>query len=107
MTEGRKRGTPPSKEQVRAELLRLADLIRRLDDEDTLDEGLPLLMRRLGDLRQLLFEYEVRTTERLLPIEDPVERASRRIIREARKRDQEKGDDWGTGWTPPEAGDVG
>ena len=104
MTEGRNQGTPPSKEQVRAALLRFADLIRRLDDDEQLHQSLPFLMGRMGDLRQLLFDYEVRTTERLLPIEDPVERASRRIVREARDLKQGKRDDWDTGWTPPASG---
>ena len=103
MIEGRKRETPPSEEQVRAALLGFAELIRRLDDVGQLHRELPFLMGRLGDLRHLPFDYEVRTTERLLPIEDPAERASRRIVREARER--ERGKDWDTGWTPPESGE--
>ncbi len=43
----------------------------------------------------MLFEYEVRVTERLLPIEDPIERESRRIVREARESEDEAGRDWG------------
>jgi hypothetical protein len=33
-------------------------------------------------------------TERLLPIEDPVERDSRRIVREARAHEEDVADEW-------------
>lgn len=94
--------TPPSEDQVRSALLRFADLIRRLEEEGQLLRSLPFLMGRLGDLRRLVFEYEVRTTERLLPIEDPTERESRRIVREALEREREQNEDWGADWSPPE-----
>ena len=87
---------------MRSAFLRFADLIRRLDDEGHLLRNLPFLMGRLGDLRRLLFDYEVRTTERLLPIEDPDEREARRIVREALEREEEQREDWDTGWSPPE-----
>ena len=73
---------PPSEERVRLELVLFADLIERLERESRLTEALPFVLERLGDLRRLLFDYEVRGTERLLPIEDPLEREARRIIRE-------------------------
>ena len=73
---------PPSEERVRLELVLFADLVLRLEKEDRLAEALPFVLRRLGDLRRLLFDYEVRATERLLPIEDPNEREARRIVRE-------------------------
>lgn len=94
MTEPEPKRTPPTAAQVRAALLAFADLVRRLDEDDRLLRTLPLVMGRLGDLRHMLFEYEVRVTERLLPTDDPVERESRRIVREARERDQDAPDEW-------------
>jgi hypothetical protein len=87
---------PPSEERVRLELVLFADLILRLEKESGLAESLPFVLERLGDLRRLLFDYEVRGTERLLPIEDPLEREARRIIREveeSRRRMLEEWDD--------------
>lgn len=104
MAEGRSEG-PPSEEQVRAALLRFAGLVRRLDEEGQLLRGLPFLLGRLGDLRRLLFDYEVRSTERLLPIEDPDEREARRIVREALEREREQLEEWDTEWRPPESED--
>ncbi len=91
-TERRKK--PPTEAQVRAALVAFADMIRRFDADGHLFRNLPLLMGRLGDLRHLLFEYEVRVTERLLPSDDPVERHSRRVVREAIDAEQEAADDW-------------
>lgn len=85
---------PPDAETVRAHLLHLANLIRRLEEEGALLRAIPLLLRRLGDLRRTLFDYEVRVTERLLPIEDPVERDSRRIVREARAHEEDLAEEW-------------
>lgn len=87
---------PPSEERVRLELVLFADLVLRLEKEGRLAEALPFVLERLGDLRRLLFDYEVRGTERLLPIEDPLEREARRIIREveeSRRRMLEEWDD--------------
>jgi hypothetical protein len=87
---------PPSEERVRLELVLFADLVLLLEKEDRLAEALPFVLDRLGDLRRLLFDYEVRGTERLLPIEDPLEREARRIIREveeSRRRMLEEWDD--------------
>jgi hypothetical protein len=70
----KRRAGPPSEDRVRLELVLFADLIQRLENENRLTEALPFVLRRLGDLRRLLFDYEVRATERLLPIEDPDER---------------------------------
>jgi hypothetical protein len=79
----------PNEDRVRRALLAFAELVRRLERDGRLVRSTPLLLGRLGDLRRLLFDYEVRFTERLLPIEDPVERESRRIVREARERERE------------------
>lgn len=93
-------GQTPEERDVRRALLRFAELVERLDREGDLMDTLPFLMGRMGDLRQLLFDYEVRFTERLLPVEDPVERESRRIVREARERFREAPREWDLEWRP-------
>lgn len=98
--EDQRRPGPPSEDRVRLELVLFADLIQRLEKENRLAEALPFILSRLGDLRRLLFDYEVRATERLLPIEDPNEREARRIIREVEDRQRQMRDEWGDGWTP-------
>ena len=103
--EGRDPG-PPSAERVRLELVLFADLILRLEKENRLTDALPFVLRRLGDLRQLLFDYEVRATERLLPVEDPHEREARRVIREVEERAKEMTDGWGEPWTPDGEGEL-
>lgn len=102
----KKRG-PPDADTVRAQLLHLANLIRRLEEEGALLRAIPLLLRRLGDMRRTLFDYEVRVTERLLPIEDPVERDSRRIVREALAQDEEIADEWRGAPDDPDADSAG
>ena len=97
----RERGDgPPSEERVRLELVLFAELVQRLERENRLAEAIPFLLRRLGDLRRLLFDYEVRATERLLPIEDPHERAARRLLREMEDRRSKMIDEWGESWAP-------
>ena len=96
----KQRAGPPSEERVRLELVLFADLILRLEKENRLTEALPFVLSRLGDLRRLLFDYEVRATERLLPIEDPHEREARRLIREIEERQREVIEEWGEPWTP-------
>ena len=105
MSESDQRGKPPSEDQVRLALVSFAALIRRLDDDGKLLQGIPFLMRRIGDLRQVLFDYEVRSTERLLPIKDPGEREARRLLRELEERKREMMEEWEVGWTPPEGDD--
>lgn len=94
----------PSAEQVRRALLAFGELIQRLEEEGRLLEAVPLLLQRLGDLRRIIFDYEVRATERLMPVEDPVERESRRVVREAIERYEEMIEKLGDGWAPPEEG---
>lgn len=95
----------PDEEKVRRVLLNFAQLVQRLDDEGRLLRALPLLLTRLGDVRALLFDYEVRHTERLMPVEDPEEREARRIVREARERMEELADEWDDeGWEPDDGG---
>jgi hypothetical protein len=98
MAEDPGRARPPDADTVRAALLHFANLIRRLEEEGALLRAIPLLLRRLGDLRQVLFDYEVRVTERLLPIEDPVERESRRVVRDASSREDELAEEWKRGF---------
>lgn len=98
--EGARDG-PPSADRVRLELVLFAELIQRLENENSLLKAVPFLLTRLGDIRRVLFDYEVRGTERLLPIEDPHEREARRILREIEERRQEMMEEWGEGWTPP------
>ena len=91
----------PSADQVRRALLAFGELVQRLEEEGRLLEAVPLLLQRLGDLRRIIFDYEVRATERLMPVEDPVERESRRVVREAMERYEEMIEEFGDGWTPP------
>jgi hypothetical protein len=98
MAEDPGRARPPDAATVRAALLHFANLIKRLEEEGALLRAIPLLLRRLGDLRQVLFDYEVRVTERLLPIEDPVERESRRVVRDASSREDELAEEWKRGF---------
>ena len=74
-------------EQLRRNVLRLAQLIRKLDEEGRLLEASPRLIRYMGNLRAQLFEYEVRHTGRLLPRPDvPEVLEAKRIIEEAARR---------------------
>jgi len=93
-------GGPPSEDRVRLELVLFAELIQRLEREGRLAEALPFVLSRLGDLRRLLFDYEVRATQRLLPIEDPHERAARQLLRELEERARRLSEEWDTPWTP-------
>lgn len=96
-----RRDGPPSEDRVRLELVLFADLIQRLEESGSLLKAVPFLLSRLGDIRRVLFDYEVRGTERLLPIEDPREREARRILREVEERKREMLEEWGDSWTPP------
>jgi hypothetical protein len=102
-----RRSGPPSEERVRLELVLFAELIQRLERESRLAEALPFVLRRLGDLRRLLFDYEVRATERLLPIEDTHERAARQLLREMEERRRELEREWGETWRPDGAEGAG
>lgn len=104
MGDDEARRRPPEDSDVVRGLSRFAELIRRLEEEERTLDAVPLLLKRLGDLRVLLFSYEVRTTERLLPVEDPDERESRRIVREALERKRRMIDEWGSGEWSEEGG---
>lgn len=89
-------------EDLRRSLVRVARLILRLEEEGTLLREAPRMQKLLGDLRQRLFAYEVRSTAKLGPKsdaeetgteededqDDPLLRISRRIVEEARKREE-------------------
>ncbi len=64
--------------QLRAMLRHLAERITALDAEDRLLDEVPALLKALGDLRNELFRYEVRTT-----FDSPESAEHRRIVEEA------------------------
>jgi len=96
------RSGPPSEDRVRLELILFAEFIQTLAEEDRLLDAVPFLLGRLGELRRVLFDYEVRGTERLLPIEDPDEREARRLLRKIEESKREMLEELGKGWAPPE-----
>lgn len=89
-------------ESLRQNLLRLARLIRKLDQQGRLLESSPELIRLMGNLRSKLFDYEVRHTGRLLPqpSEPPEVKEAQRIIEEAVRALEEAEQQWGRGWSP-------
>lgn len=95
--------TPPTEDRVRVDLLLFAELVRELDERGLLMTSLPTLLGRLSELRRLLFDFEVRSSERLLPVEDPQERESRRILQELEERKEEMIEEWGDRWSPEDA----
>lgn len=88
--------------RLRADLLHLAALIRRLDRRGELLDSVPRLIKLMGDMRQKLFAYEVRAAEHLRPRppEGDVLGESERVIREAREREREMLAEWERPWTP-------
>lgn len=89
-------------EQARAELLRFAELIQRMDREQILLRSSPRILKLLGELRQMLFAFEIRGARHLggkdLPGPqggpaqaelDPDEAASLRVVEEAMQRERE------------------
>ncbi len=90
-------------DRLRRDIVRLATLIRRLEQEGKLLDEIPRLLKILGDLRQKMFAYEIRSVEKLIPKDEAQSREleeSRRIVREALKREKEKLAEWETLWTP-------
>lgn len=91
---------PP--EELRERLVRFGRLILRLEEEGELLEKAPQVLKIIGDLRQMLFAYEVRCTARLGPErseaegeeqrtaeEDPSLLESLRVVEEALEREKE------------------
>lgn len=90
-------------EQLRKDLLLLATLIRKLQDEGRLLEEIPRLMSIFGDLRQKMFAYEIRAVEELIPQDEEESKQieeSRRIVHEALKSEQARLKEWETLWSP-------
>jgi hypothetical protein len=67
-------------ERLVALLRALAARIQELDRAGTLLDGVPELLRRMGDARSELFHYEVRCT-----YDTPEVKESRRIVEEAQR----------------------
>lgn len=94
-------------EKLRAELLRFAELVQRMDREDLLLRSSPRILKMLGELRQMLFAYEIRGARHLggkdLPgpqdqageSESPagIDPASLRVVQDALKREKELQDE--------------
>jgi hypothetical protein len=90
-------------EKLRSELLRFAELIQRMDRDELLLRSSPRILKMLGELRQMLFAYEIRGARHLggkdLPgppdlaggSEGPagVDPGSWRVVQEALKREKE------------------
>lgn len=99
-------------EVLRADLVRFARLLLRLDREGALLDRSVEIQETLGELRQKLFAWEVRATTRLLPpspptparewtaehdaddLVDPSLMDSLRIVREALEREEELREEW-------------
>lgn len=108
-------------EELRRQLVRVAKLIQRLDEEDELLRAAPRLQKLLGDLRQRLFAYEVRCAANLGPedepkeeetgpldeVDDPLLKESLRVVREAMERQEELRDELEFGDEPPEEEEEG
>lgn len=92
-------------DHLRADLVRFAELILRLEKNNLLLRSAPEVQRLIGDLRQKLFAFEVRSTTdfpNLAPQveeedEDPMIRESLRVVKEAMDRQREIFDEWGGG----------
>lgn len=93
-------------EELREQLLRFARLIRAMEKRNVLLEKTPSLLRLLGELRRMIFAYEVRVTRNLAPrapdeaseapsVAEPTSLVdeSVRIVREALERERELQDE--------------
>ncbi|HXF95963.1 MAG TPA: hypothetical protein VNI61_07650 [Gemmatimonadales bacterium] len=74
---------PERAERLVALLRGLAERIQQLDREGRLLEATPELLKQLGTVRSELFHYEVRLT-----YDTPEVAESRRIVEEARRREE-------------------
>ena len=91
MADRRERVDP---EELREDLLELADVIRRLDEHDELLMATPELIKILGNLRSQLFEYEVRHTGRFLGGDPPEVAEAQRIVMDAARKLEEEDEEW-------------
>jgi hypothetical protein len=84
-----------SEDQLREELVSFARLILLLDRKDALLDRSASVLRLLGDLRRMLFAWEVRVTDRDSPTQArrpgalAPDEPSARIVREALEREEE------------------
>jgi hypothetical protein len=89
-------------EQLRAELLRFAELIQRMDRDQLLLRASPRILKLLGELRQMVFAFEIRAARHLGGKDLPgsvgpaagepapaLDQESLRIVREALEREKE------------------
>lgn len=88
--------------KLRQDLLNLADAILRLDEEGTLLDATPELIRIFGDLRSALFEYEVRFTDHFFDDyeELPEVLEAQRIVNEYARQIEEDERGWWRRWSP-------
>jgi hypothetical protein len=108
-------------EQLRAELLRFAELIQRMDRDQLLLRASPRILKLLGELRQMLFAFEIRAARHLggkdlpgsaepagdeaPPPDRPyLDHESLRIVREALEREKELQDELERRLLDPEEG---
>ena len=91
MADRRERVDP---EDLREDLLELAEVIRRLDERGELLAATPELIKILGNLRAQLFEYEVRHTSRFLSNDLPEVAEAQRIVFDAARRMEEEDEEW-------------
>ena len=92
-------------EKLRAELLRFAELIQRMDADQLLLRSSPRILKMLGELRQMLFAYEIRGARHLGGKDLPggltegseatggIDPASWRVVQEALQREKELQDE--------------
>lgn len=91
-----------SPDELRERLVAFATLIQRLEEEGKLLTEVPDILEHLGDLRQMLFAYEVRCAAHLGPQrseeegsvgerdpDDPAMQESLRVVQEALERERE------------------
>ncbi|MSR37018.1 MAG: hypothetical protein EXR95_10345 [Gemmatimonadetes bacterium] len=92
-----------TREKARSELLRFAELIQRMDRDEILLQSSPRILKMLGELRQMLFAYEIRGARHLGgkdlpgPRSEPegqegpagTDPASWRVVQEALRREKE------------------
>lgn len=84
-----------SEDRLREELVSFARLILLLDRKDALLDRSASVLRLLGDLRRMVFAWEVRVTDRDGPTQSrrpgplPPDEPSARIVREALEREEE------------------
>jgi hypothetical protein len=92
-------------EKLRSELLRFAELLQRMDQDQLLLRSSPRILKMLGELRQMLFAYEIRGARHLGGKDLPgphgpegtetggIDPASWRVVQEALQREKELQDE--------------